>query len=202
MHERDQLYIDGKWIQPIGIGSIDVFNPATEEKIGKIPVGSSKDVDKAASAARSAFESWSKSDINTRIDILNALSNKLKERGEEIAQTITAEVGTPIGYSRIAMVGTPRVVSRSYAKILENFDWEERVRNSIICKEPIGVCAFITPWSFPLHQIIGKVAPAIAAGCTMILKPSKEAPLSAFILADILHEIGLPPGVFNLVSGH
>jgi betaine-aldehyde dehydrogenase len=202
MHTRDQLYIDGKWIQPIGIGSIDVFNPATEEKIGKIPVGSSKDVDRAASAARSAFESWSKSDINTRIDILNALSNKLKERGEEIAQTITAEVGTPIGYSRIAMVGTPRVVSRSYAKILENFDWEERVRNSIICKEPIGVCAFITPWNFPLHQIIGKVAPAIAAGCTMILKPSKEAPLSAFILADILHEIGLPPGVFNLVSGH
>ena len=113
-----------------------------------------------------------------------------------------AEVGTPIGYSRVAMVGTPRVVSRSYAKILENFDWEEKVRNSIIRKEPIGVCAFITPWNFPLHQIIGKVAPAIAAGCTMILKPSKEAPLSAFILADILHEIGLPSGVFNLISGH
>ena len=136
------------------------------------------------------------------LNILNALSNALKERGEYIAQTITSEVGTPIGYSRVAMVGTPRVVSRSYAKILENFDWEEKVRNSIICKEPIGVCAFITPWNFPLHQIIGKVAPAIAAGCTMILKPSKEAPLSAFILADILHEIGLPSGVFNLVSGH
>ena len=202
MHTRDQLYIDGKWIQPIGTGSIDVINPATEEIIGKIPVGSKKDIDVAASAARIAFDSWSKSTIETRINILNALSNALKERGEDIAQTITAEVGTPIGYSRVAMVGTPRVVSRSYAKILENFDWEEKVRNSIICKEPIGVCAFITPWNFPLHQIIGKVAPAIAAGCTMILKPSKEAPLSAFILADILHEIGLPPGVFNLVSGH
>ena len=202
MHTRDRLYIDGKWVQPIGTGSIGVINPATEEIIGKIPVGSKKDIDNAASAARIAFDSWSKSSIKTRIDILNALSNALKERGEEIAQTITAEVGTPIGYSRVAMVGTPRVVSRSYAKILENFNWEEKVRNSIICKEPIGVCAFITPWNFPLHQIIGKVAPAIAAGCTMILKPSKEAPLSAFILADILHEIGLPPGVFNLVSGH
>ena len=202
MHTRDQLYIDGKWIQPIGTGSIDVINPATEEIIGKIPVGSKEDIDIAASAARIAFDSWSKSTIETRINILNALSNALKERGEDIAQTITAEVGTPIGYSRVAMVGTPRVVSRSYAKILENFDWEEKVRNSIICKEPIGVCAFITPWNFPLHQIIGKVAPAIAAGCTMILKPSKEAPLSAFILADILDEIGLPSGVFNLVSGH
>tara|TARA_B100001769_G_scaffold59468_1_gene43578 strand:- start:927 stop:2297 length:1371 start_codon:yes stop_codon:yes gene_type:complete len=186
----------------MGTGSIDVINPATEEIIGKIPVGSADDVDKAASAARIAFDSWSKSSIEERINILNALSNALKEKGESIAQTITAEVGTPIGYSRVAMVGTPRVVSRSYAKILEKFDWEEKVRNSIICKEPIGVCAFITPWNFPLHQIIGKVAPAIAAGCTMILKPSKEAPLSAFILADILHEIGLPPGVFNLVSGH
>ena len=202
MHTRDQLYIDGKWVQPIGTGSIDVINPATEEIIGKIPVGSKEDIDIAVSAARIAFDSWSKSSIETRIDILNALSDALKERGEDIAQTITAEVGTPIGYSRVAMVGTPRVVSRSYAKILENFDWEEKVRNSIICKEPIGVCAFITPWNFPLHQIIGKVAPAIAAGCTMILKPSKEAPLSAFILADILHEIGLPSGVFNLVSGH
>ena len=202
MHTRDQLYINGKWVQPMGTGSINVINPATEEIIGKIPVGSADDVDKAASAARIAFDSWAKSSIEERINILNALSNALKEKGESIAQTITAEVGTPIGYSRVAMVGTPRVVSRSYAKILENFDWEEKVRNSIICKEPIGVCAFITPWNFPLHQIIGKVAPAIAAGCTMILKPSKEAPLSAFILADILHEIGLPPGVFNLVSGH
>ena len=202
MHTRDKLYINGKWVQPMGNGSIDVINPATEEIIGKIPVGSADDVDKAASAARIAFDSWAKSSIEERINILNALSNALKEKGESIAQTITAEVGTPIGYSRVAMVGTPRVVSRSYAKILENFDWEEKVRNSIICKEPIGVCAFITPWNFPLHQIIGKVAPAIAAGCTMILKPSKEAPLSAFILADILHEIGLPPGVFNLVSGH
>ncbi len=202
MNTRDELYIDGQWVKPMGDGHINVINPATEEIFGRIPIGSIRDVDKAALAARNAFDSWSKSSIEKRIEILNQLSNAIKERGEEIAQTITAEIGTPIGYSRVAMVGTPRVVSRSYAKILENFEWEEKVRNSIICKEPIGVCAFITPWNFPLHQIIGKVAPAIAAGCTMILKPSKEAPLSAFILADILHDIGLPPGVFNLVSGH
>ena len=202
MHAREQLYIDGKWIDSLGKGSIDVINPATEEIIGRVPVGSTKDVDKAVVAAKSAFDSWSKSSIEERIELLNALSNAFKERGEELAQTITSEVGTPIGYSRVAMVGTPRVVSRSYAKILEDYVWEKEIRNSIICKEPIGVCAFITPWNFPLHQIIGKVAPAIAAGCTMILKPSKEAPLSAFILAEILDEIGLPAGVFNLVSGH
>lgn len=202
MHTRDQLYIDGKWVDALGKGSIDVINPATEKIIGKVPVGSTKDVDKAVAAAKSAFNTWSKSNIDQRIDLLNALSYAFKERGEELAQTITAEVGTPIGYSRVAMVGTPRVVSRSYAKILEDFSWEEEVRNSIVCKEPVGVCAFITPWNFPLHQIIGKVAPAIAAGCTMVLKPSKEAPLSAFILAEILDEIGLPAGVFNLVSGH
>jgi acyl-CoA reductase-like NAD-dependent aldehyde dehydrogenase len=202
MHAREQLYIDGEWIDSLGKGSIDVINPATEEIIGRVPVGSTKDVDKAVVAAKSAFDSWSKSSIEERIKLLNALSNAFKERGEELAQTITSEVGTPIGYSRVAMVGTPRVVSRSYAKILEDYVWEEEIRNSIICKEPIGVCAFITPWNFPLHQIIGKVAPAIAAGCTMILKPSKEAPLSAFILAEILDEIGLPAGVFNLVSGH
>ena len=202
MHAREQLYIDGEWIDSLGKGSIDVINPATEEIIGRVPVGSTKDVDKAVVAAKSAFDSWSKSSIEERIELLNALSNAFKERGEELAQTITSEVGTPIGYSRVAMVGTPRVVSRSYAKILEDYVWEEEIRNSIICKEPIGVCAFITPWNFPLHQIIGKVAPAMAAGCTMILKPSKEAPLSAFILAEILDEIGLPAGVFNLVSGH
>jgi acyl-CoA reductase-like NAD-dependent aldehyde dehydrogenase len=202
MHVRDQLYIDGKWVDSLGKGCIDVINPATEEIIGKVPVGSTKDVDNAVAAAKLAFESWSKSSVGERIELLNALSSAFKERGEELAQTITAEVGTPIGYSRVAMVGTPRVVSRSYAKILEDFSWEEKLRNSIICKEPIGVCAFITPWNFPLHQIIGKVAPAMAAGCTMILKPSKEAPLSAFILAEILDEIGLPAGVFNLVSGH
>ena len=153
-------------------------------------------------ALEKTFPSWSKSSIEERQGYLNAISSAIAERGEEIAKLITSEVGTPINYSRMAMVGTPRVVAKSYAKILETFEWEEKVRNSLIVKEPIGVVGMITPWNFPLHQIVGKVAPALATGCTMILKPSKEAPLNAFILADIIDECGLPAGVFNLVSGH
>jgi len=202
VHEREHLYIGGSWVEPIGDGSIDVINPATEERIGSVPVASNDDVDAAVEAARGAFEYWSGTSVEERADFLNRLSAAIKDRSEELAKLITSEVGTPIDYSRMAMVGTPRVVTRSYAKILDDFIWEEEVRNSLVVKEPIGVVAMITPWNFPLHQIIGKVAPAIAAGCTMVLKPSKEAPLNAFVFADILDEIGLPDGVFNLVSGH
>ena len=201
MITRDMLYINGSWTASSGESALLVENPTSEEIIGSVPDGTIQDTDLAVEAAKNAFDSWSKSPIQERIKILNALSESFKERSEELAEIITCEVGTPIEYSRIAMVGTPRVVSKSYAKLLDSYEWEEEVRNSIIVKEPIGVCAFITPWNFPLHQIIGKVAPAIAAGCTMILKPSREAPINAFILADILHEIGLPDGVFNLVSG-
>ncbi len=197
-----KLYVGGNWVEPQGDEVIDVINPATGECIGSVPLGSPSDVDSAVSAARNAFPAWSKSTTDVRIDFLEKLSNAIKERTEEIACLITSEVGTPIEYSRMAMVGTPRVVARSYAKILESYDWEYEVRNSLIIKEPIGVVAMITPWNFPLHQIIGKVAPALAAGCTMVLKPSKEAPLNAFVLADILDTIGLPAGVFNIVSGH
>ena len=202
MHERPHLYIDGSWVEPNGEGRIEVINPASERVIGSVPVGSESDANAAIEAARAAFTGWSESTIDERSNYLNLLSSALKDRGEEMAELITSEVGTPIEYSRMAMVGTPRVVSRSYAKILDGFAWEEEIRNSIVVKEPIGVVAMITPWNFPLHQIIGKVAPAIAAGCTMVLKPSKEAPLNAFVLADILDEIGLPNGVFNLISGH
>ena len=202
MITRDAIYIDGMWVPASGEGKIEVINPTTERIVGSVPIGDEGDINAAISAARSAFDSWSKSSIEERQGYLNAISSAIAERGEEIAEVITSEVGTPINYSRMAMVGTPRVVARSYAKILDEFEWEEEVRNSIIVKEPIGVVGMITPWNFPLHQIIGKVAPALASGCTMVLKPSKEAPLNAFILADIIHECGLPAGVFNLVSGH
>ena len=202
MHTREHLYIDGKWVDSTGEGSIEVINPANEETIGSVPVGSAADVEAAVAAAKAAFPEWSKTSVEDRVGYLNMLSQAIKERTEELTELITSEVGTPINYCRGAMVGTPRVVTRSYAKILENYEWEEEVRNSLIVKEPIGVVGMITPWNYPLHQIIGKVAPAIAAGCTMVVKPSKEAPLNSFILADIIHEIGLPAGVFNLVSGH
>ena len=202
MQTREHLYINGSWVESTGEGSIEVINPTNEETIGSVPVGSAADVEAAVAAAKAAFPDWSKTSVEDRIGYLNMLSQAIKGRTEELTELITSEVGTPINYCRGAMVGTPRVVSRSYAKILENFDWEEEVRNSLIVKEPIGVVGMITPWNYPLHQIIGKVAPAIAAGCTMVVKPSKEAPLNSFILADIIHEIGLPAGVFNLVSGH
>ena len=129
---REQLYIGGKWVQPHGDGEIEVINPTTEEIIGSVPVGNSTDIENAVYAAKTAFQSWSRSPIENRISILNDLSAALKEHTEELAQTITAEVGTPIGYSRMAMVGTPRVVSRSYAKLLEGFEWEHEIRNSVI----------------------------------------------------------------------
>jgi len=202
MSERRHLYIDGTWVDPIGENSIDVINPASEERIGSVPLGNKDDVDSAVSAAQESFTEWSCSEVGYRVELLNRLSEEIGSRSEELAQLITSEVGTPIEYSRMAMVGTPRVVTRSYAKILDSFQWEQEIRNSLIVKEPIGVVAMITPWNFPLHQIIGKVAPAIAAGCTMVLKPSKEAPLNAFSLGDIIDDIGLPKGVFNIVSGH
>ena len=202
MHTRESVYINGRWVSARGEDSIEVINPATEQHIGSVPVGNVDDVNDAVAAAREAFPEWSQSSIEERQGYLNAISAALAERTDEIAELITSEVGTPINYSKMAMVGTPRVVSRSYAKLLDSFEWEGEVRNSLIVKEPIGVVAMITPWNFPLHQIIGKVAPALAAGCTMVLKPSKEAPLNAFILADIMDEIGVPAGVFNLVSGH
>ena len=202
MNIRNSVYINGKWIVPSGKGKIEVINPTNEKVISTVPECNASDVIEAINAARNAFPMWSNSSISERIEFLKLISEALKNKENELAEIITSEVGTPISYSRMAMVGTPRVVAKSYAKILESFDWEEKIRNSVILKEPIGVVAMITPWNFPLHQIIGKVAPAIAAGCTMIVKPSKEAPLNAFILADILEEIGLPPGVFNLISGH
>ena len=202
MHDRQHLYIDGTWVEPSGDGTIEVINPSSEQTIGSVPVGGEMDVNAAVEGAKSAFPTWSSSSVEERADLLNQLSGVIKDRSEDLANLITSEVGTPIDYSRMAMVGTPRVVTRSYAKILEGFVWEEEVRNSLVVKEPIGVVAMITPWNFPLHQIIGKVAPALAAGCTMVLKPSKEAPLNAFALADIMDDIGLPSGVFNLVSGH
>ena len=200
--QRSEVYINGNWVSTSGKGQIDVINPATEELIGSVPVGDANDVNDAVAAARAAFPSWSQSTVEERQGYLNALSASIAERTDEIAELISSEVGTPINYSKMAMVGTPRVVSRSYAKLLDTFVWETEVRNSLIVKEPIGVVGMITPWNFPLHQIIGKVAPALAAGCTMVLKPSKEAPLNAFILADIMDDIGIPAGVFNLVSGH
>jgi len=197
----DKLYIDGAWVQPDGKGTIDVINASTEEVMGQIPDGSPADVDKAVSAAKAAFEGWSATSPADRAKYVQAMSEGIGARNQELAETITGEVGMPLILSQLIQAGLPQAVSGSYPAIVEEFPWEEQVGNSLVVREPVGVVGCITPWNYPLHQIVAKVAPALAAGCTIVLKPSEIAPLNAFILAEIIEDIGLPDGVFNLVSG-
>ncbi len=202
MKIHDQLYIDGAWVKPAGTGSIDVIHAATEEVMGRIPEGTAEDVDRAVAAARRAFPGWSQTAPAQRGKYLLELSAALGARREEIGRTIAGEVGMPLPLSLGIQAGLPAVTAGSFAGILSEYDFEERVGNSLVVKEPVGVVGCITPWNYPLHQILGKVAPAFAAGCTVVLKPSEVAPLNAFILAEILEQIGLPKGVFNLVTGY
>jgi acyl-CoA reductase-like NAD-dependent aldehyde dehydrogenase len=201
MHERDYVYINGQWRTPLGAQTIDVVNPFTEEVIGQVPAGSIADAEQAVAAARSAFAVWADTPVAERSAALDRIHRGLLARAEEFAATITVEVGMPLKLSRRIQAGLPGAVLGSYVQLLAEYSFEERIGNSLIVREPVGVAACITPWNYPLHQVIAKVAPALAAGCTVVLKPSEVAPLSAFILADIIHEAGLPPGVFNLVSG-
>ncbi len=202
MKIHDQLYIDGAWVKPAGTGSIDVIHAATEEVMGRIPEGTAEDVDRAVAAARRAFPGWSRTAPAQRGKYLLELSAALGARREEIGRTIAGEVGMPLPLSLGIQAGLPAVTAGSFAGILSEYDFEERVGNSLVVKEPVGVVGCITPWNYPLHQILGKVAPAFAAGCTVVLKPSEVAPLNAFILAEILEQVGLPKGVFNLVTGY
>ena len=198
---RDKLYIGGEWVEPAGEGSIDVVNPTTEEVVGRIPAGTAEDADRAVRAARAAFDSWSQTSPEERAGYCAAIGAKLSERGDDIAALITTELGMPIGLSRIIQAGLPELTFSSMPELVNEVTWEEEVGNSLIVREPAGVVAAITPWNYPLHQIANKVAPALAAGCTVVLKPSGIAPLNAFMLAEIVEEVGLPAGVFNLVSG-
>ncbi|HYI61457.1 MAG TPA: aldehyde dehydrogenase family protein [Acidimicrobiales bacterium] len=201
MRAYDSLYIDGQWVPSTGSGTIDVVNAATEEVMGSIPEGTTEDVDRAVAAARAAFDGWARTDPAERAKALQALSDGLGARNQEIAETITGEVGMPLFLSQLIQAGLPTAVAGSYVGLLDEVQWEEQVGNSLVVKEPVGVVGAITPWNYPLHQIVAKVAPALAAGCTVVLKPSEVAPLNAFILAEIVDSIGLPAGVFNLVSG-
>jgi aldehyde dehydrogenase (NAD+) len=201
MQNRDKLYIDGSWVPSTGTGTIDVTNATTEEVMGRVPEGTPDDVDRAVAAANTAFKTWSTTSVEDRAKYLGRLHEGLNARLEEIATTITGEVGMPFAFSQIAQAGLPAMMMGSYQQIVQEFPFEEQIGNSLVVREPVGVVGCITPWNYPLHQVVAKVAPALAAGCTVVLKPSELAPLSAFILADIVDEVGLPAGVFNLVSG-
>lgn len=202
MKVYDRIYIDGAWIASTGKGRIDVINPSTEEVMASIPEGTPEDVGRAVNAARSAFESWSMTPVATRVDLLRKLAAGLGNRMKEIGETIASEVGMPIGLATAIQAGLPIANTNNFATLLEGYPFEERVGNSLVVREPIGVVACITPWNYPLHQIIGKIAPAFAAGCTVVLKPSEVAPINAFLLTEVIDSIGLPRGVFNLVTGY
>ncbi|MBZ5606565.1 MAG: aldehyde dehydrogenase family protein [Acidobacteriia bacterium] len=197
-----ELYIDGRWQPSAGNRKIDVLSASTEEVIGSIPEGTSEDVNKAAAAARRAFDSWSETPREERAQWLEKLAGALKERTEQIARTIAMEVGSPISIATSIQAGLPVTVTASYANLLREAKLEHEIGNSLVVREPVGVAGAITPWNYPLHQIMAKVAPALAAGCTVVLKPSEVAPLNAMLLAEACIAINLPAGVLNIVTGY
>ncbi|PZG53015.1 aldehyde dehydrogenase family protein [Spongiactinospora gelatinilytica] len=196
------LYVNGTWTPSASAEGIDVVNPATEEVIDRVPAGSPDDVGVAVAAAREAFGAWSVTPAAERGKLLATAAELVKERAERIARIIATDMGAPYGIALKVHTLMPAGVLASFARLAETYDFDgERVGNSRVLKEPAGVVGAITPWNYPLHQVVCKVAPALAAGCPVVLKPSEVAPLAAYALAEIFDEVGLPPGVFNMVAG-
>jgi len=201
MKECMQFYINGEWVDPVDPKSLDVINPATEEVIGKIAMGNSQDVDKAVAAAKEAFESFSQTTKEERLALMGKILEVYQSRYDEIAETISSEMGAPLWLSKAAQAATGAGHFGTFMEVLKNYNFDEDKGTTRLRKEPVGVCGLITPWNWPINQIACKVAPALAAGCTMVLKPSEVSPLNALIFAEVLHEAGVPAGVFNLVNG-
>ena len=198
-YTRTTLFIDGHWVIPDGTGAIEVIDPSTEQPIGSVPNGSGADVDAAVAAARRAFDPLIS--VAERRERVAAVITAMEKRLPDIAETITAEMGAPVRIAQSVQTQVPLAVARGFAAVLDSFEFEERVGNSLVVREPYGVVGAITPWNYPLYQVIAKVLPAIAAGCTVVLKPSNEAPLSVFEFVEAVEHAGLPAGVVNLVSG-
>jgi len=201
MKDCRQFYIDGKWVAPTKAHDFEVINPANEEPIATISLGSAADIDKAVASAKRAFESYSERTVEERLALLGRIVEVYKAKSEEMAQTISQEMGAPISLSRAAQAPAGLGHLLEIVRVLGQFKFEDLKGSTLMRKEPTGVCGLITPWNWPMNQIVAKVAPALAAGCTVVLKPSELAPLSAYLFAQILDEAGLPPGVFNLVNG-
>ena len=201
MSARQQIYVGGNWVDSAGDGSIDVVNPSNEEVIGSVPDGVGADVDAAVAAAREAFSGWAATPLEERLGYIEELAGQLGARSEEIGELISREVGMPGKMAVMIQAGLPAGTTASVPATAREFPFEETLGRSLVTREPVGVVGCITPWNYPLHQIMAKIAPAMAVGCTVVLKPSEVAPLNAFVLADIIDELGFPAGVFNLVSG-
>lgn len=202
MKQYKNLYINGDWQAPLSHQLIEVESPSTETIVGLVPAGNEQDADQAVSAARAAFKTWSTTSHATRAAYLQKIHEGLAARKEDIANTISQEMGMPLKLAFHIQASLPIATFAMYADMLLELNLEESIGNSLITQEAVGVVGCITPWNYPLHQIAAKVAAAIAAGCTVVLKPSEVAPLNAFLLAEVIHEAGLPAGVFNLVSGY
>ena len=198
---RDKLYVGGAWVATEGSGTLEVVEAGSGEVIGVVPEGTAGDARRAVAAARAAFEGWAATPVPERQRLLNAIADGLEARADEIARTVTSEVGMPLGLSRVIQAGLPINSFRIAAGLLDDIALEEELDTVLIVREPVGVVGAITPWNYPLHQVACKVAPALAAGCTVVLKPSEVAPLTAFMLAEVVDAVGLPAGVFNLVTG-
>jgi acyl-CoA reductase-like NAD-dependent aldehyde dehydrogenase len=201
MRAYDSIYINGSWVASAGSGTLEVTNSATEEVIASIPNGAAADVDAAVAAAKAAFPAWSALSAAERAGYLMKIHAGLEARTDELADTIAREVGMPVKLAKVIQAGLPKANFQIAAGLLSSYEFETQVGNSLVVRESIGVVGCITPWNYPLHQIALKVAPALAAGNTVVLKPSEVAPINAFILAEVVHEAGLPAGVFNLVTG-
>ena len=201
MKECRQFYIDGKWVAPTRIHDFPVVNPATEERIATISLGTAEDVDKAVAAAKRAFATYSETTTAERLALLQRIIEVYQSRYEEMAETISQEMGAPLWLARAAQAAAGLGHFFEMAKVLPTFAFEEMSGGTLMRREPIGVCGLITPWNWPVNQIACKVAPALAAGCTMVLKPSEIAPLSGYLFTQILHDAGVPAGVFNMVNG-
>ncbi|QKV99623.1 aldehyde dehydrogenase family protein [Streptomyces sp. NA02536] len=201
MKAHDGMYIDGAWRPAAGPGVIEVVNPADEQVIATVPAGTVEDVDVAVRAARAALPGWAATPPAERAARLAALRDVLVARQDEIAETVTAELGSPPKLSQTVHAGVPIAVTGSYAELAATYAFEERTGNSTVLHEPVGVVGAITPWNYPLHQIVAKTAPALAAGCTVVVKPAEDTPLVARLFAEAVHEAGIPAGVFNLVTG-
>src|SRR6202049_2965756 len=201
MKDCRDFYIAGEWVSPTKACDFEVFNPANEEPIATISLGSAADVDKAIAAAKRAFERYSETTVGPRVDFLQRIIEVYQSKIDEMAETISQEMGAPISLSRAAQAPVGLWHLSEMVKVLGHFKFEELKSSTLMRKEPIGVCGLITPWNWPMNQIVCKVAPALAAGCTMVLKPSELAPLSAYLFAQVIDAAGLPAGVFNLVNG-
>ena len=198
---RTQFYIGGEWTDPATSDTIAVINPASEREIGRVPAGTAEDIDRAVKAAAAALPAWSARTPAERAAYCTVIAEKLTSRADELAALITRELGMPLPASKRIQVGGPVRTFSSMAQVVAGYPFEEHIGSTLVVREPVGVVGAITPWNFPLHQIAAKVAPAITAGCTVVLKPSEVTPLDAFVLADVFAEAGFPAGVFNLVSG-